>query len=108
MHDFVAFTVELPLLTGVTQLSKSADLGKKIKPNYELLNNAIKQTEGKDFGLDERNIKDFLLGRLPKIDFKLVKKDVEKFLEDKNELQLLKSAVIAKSITDLFTTFKEG
>ena len=78
-------------------------LGKKIKPNYKLLNSAIKQTEGKDFGIDEKNIKDFLQERLAKIDFNLVKRDVERFLEDKNELQLLKTSVIAKSIVNVFS-----
>ena len=77
-------------------------LGKKIKPNYELLNNAIKQTEGKDFALCEGSIKDFLLERLVKIDFKPVKKDVERFLEDKSELKLLEKTVISKSIEKVF------
>lgn len=77
-------------------------LGKKIEPNYELLNNAARQTEGKALGLDESNIKDFLEERLAKIDFNLVKKDVERFLEDKNELELLKTSVIVKNIANVF------
>ena len=77
-------------------------LGKKIKPNYELLNNAIKQTEGKDPELCDENIKDFLLPRIAKVDFKMIKKDVERFLEDKNELRLLQSSVISKSVADVF------
>lgn len=77
-------------------------LGKKVKPNYELLNNAIMQTEGKDLALSEKNIENFLIGQLDKIDFNTIRKDVERFLEDKSELKLLERAVIVKSIEDLF------
>jgi predicted nucleotidyltransferase component of viral defense system len=77
-------------------------LGKKVKPNYALLNNAIKQTQGKDVGLDEGNIMAYLLERLEQIDFGAVKKDVERFLEDKGELALLQKTIIAKSIMDVF------
>lgn len=77
-------------------------LGKRVKPNYVLLNNAIRQTEGKLEPLDDSNIKDFLLGRLEKIDFVNVKKDVERFLEDKNDLKLLNKSVIIKGIIDVF------
>lgn len=64
-------------------------LGRKIKPNFILLNNAIKQTEGKDLKLDEDKLNTFLLEKLKKIDFAYVRKDVERFLEDKNEVGLL-------------------
>jgi len=77
-------------------------LAKKIKPYYSLLNNAIKQTQGSDLGLNDKNIKDFLLGRVAKVDFKTVKKDVERFLEDKSELKLLEAPIISKSIIDVF------
>ena len=77
-------------------------LGKKIKPNYKLLNNAIEQTQGRNFGISEGNIKDFLLERVAKVDFVSVRKDVERFLEDKSELQLLNKNVISKSIADVF------
>jgi len=77
-------------------------LGKKIKPNYELLNNAIEQTHGNSPGINEDNIKDFLLKELQKIDFGLVKKDVERFLENKEELKLLDKTVFSKTVEDLF------
>ena len=77
-------------------------LGRKIEPNYILLNNAIKQTQGKDIGLSSRNISDFLLSKISGIDFKAIKKDVERFLEDKNELKLLDASLISKSIIDVF------
>jgi len=77
-------------------------LGKKVKPDYVLLNNAIRQTEGKFQKLNENNLKDFMLQRIDKIEFKSLKKDVEPFLEDKTELRLLERDVIAKSIIDVF------
>ncbi len=77
-------------------------LGKKIKPNYELLNNAVAQTHGKSPALDNGNIKEFLLEKVAKIDFVSVVKDVERFLEDKSELKLLNKAVISKGIADVF------
>lgn len=77
-------------------------LGKKIKPNYILLNNAIHQTQGEFETLDENNIKDFLLRRVEKVDFGAVKKDVERFLEDKSELRLLNTDVVEKGIRDAF------
>ncbi len=43
-------------------------LGRKITPNYELLNNAIKQTQGKGPGINEGNFRDFLLENIEKID----------------------------------------
>lgn len=77
-------------------------LGKKVKPDYVLLNNAIRQTEGKIQKLDENNLKDFMLQKLDKVEFKGLKEDVERFLEDKTELRLLEKDVIAKSIIDVF------
>jgi len=64
-------------------------LGRKVEPNFTLLNNAIQQTEGKDLKLNKANFRNFLLERLAKVDFTFVRKDVERFLEDKKELNLL-------------------
>jgi len=73
-------------------------IGKRIEPNFELLNNAIYQTEGKLLHLNENNFKKFLLGKLSSIDFSKVRKDVERFLEDKEELKLLDKDIIIKLI----------
>ncbi len=77
-------------------------LGKKIKPNYPLLNNAIKQTQGDFPQLTDGNIRDFLLEKISKIDFDFIKKDVERFLEDKSELKLFEPSLISKAITNVF------
>jgi predicted nucleotidyltransferase component of viral defense system len=69
-------------------------LGKKAIPNFELLNNAIEQTEKKKINLNKGNFIDFLKEKLANIDFAKVRKDVERFIEDKNELKLLDKDII--------------
>lgn len=73
-------------------------IGKKIRPNYTLLNNAIKQTENYSLNLNDSNFEKFLLEKLDKTDLKEIRRDVERFLEDKNELGLLSSDVLKKSL----------
>lgn len=72
--------------------------GKKMLPNFKLLNNAIEQTESQNFGIDAKNFSDFLREKLATIDFVKVRKDVERFIEDKNELKLLGRDLILKLI----------
>jgi len=73
-------------------------LSKKSEPNYLLLNNAIKQTEKSVVKINKNNFKDFLCTKIEKIDFKKVKRDVERFLEDKNELRLFDKNLILNTI----------
>jgi predicted nucleotidyltransferase component of viral defense system len=73
-------------------------LGKNIIPNFELLNNAIEQTQHEKLNLSKENYKDFLREHLSQIDFTAARKDVERFIEDKNELKLLNKEVILKLI----------
>lgn len=77
-------------------------LGKKIKPNYGLLNNAIEQTQGSLPKLDEHTIKDFLIQNIERIDLEQAARDVERFLEDKNELKLFDKDLLKNSIEQLF------
>lgn len=64
-------------------------LSKKVSPNYGLLNNAIRQTHGKKEKINKDNFDSFLKKELLRVDFSLVKKDVARFLENKEELKLL-------------------
>jgi predicted nucleotidyltransferase component of viral defense system len=64
-------------------------LGRNQKLNFKLLNNAIEQTEHKKLNISETNFKEFLQERLAKIDFSKAKRDVARFIEDKNELKLI-------------------
>ena len=73
-------------------------LGKKVKPNFTLLNNAIAQTQGKNLGISESNFKAYLLDSIKRIDFASAKKDVERFLEDKSGLNLFDLKLISNTI----------
>lgn len=77
-------------------------LGKKVKPNLVLLNNAIAQTQGRDPGIREDNLKRYLLENIRRINFEQVKRDVERFLEDKTELKMFDPAVISKTIESVY------
>lgn len=73
-------------------------LGNKIDPNFVLLNNAIKQTEKKYLNISSESFKSFCRNKLENFDFNKVRKDVERFLEDKNELKLLDNKIILSMI----------
>lgn len=76
-------------------------LGKKVVPNYVLLNNAITQTEKKDLKLSSATIKSFLLEKIQTVHFGNIRKDVERFVEDKNELILLEKGTIVQIVESL-------
>lgn len=73
-------------------------LGKKTIPNFELLNNAIKQVSSYKTMVTPQNFKDFLKTQLARIDFSYVRKDVERFLVDKKELGLIDKDLILQII----------
>lgn len=64
-------------------------LGKKVKPNFELLGHAIEQTHPERSTVTEDNFKEFLEKGLRKVDFRKAQQDVDRFLEDKQELRLI-------------------
>jgi hypothetical protein len=72
-------------------------LGKELLPNFTLLNNAIEQTEGKNSTLNRDNFKEFLIRKIEEIDFIKAKKDVERFLVDKDELRLFNKINVINS-----------
>jgi predicted nucleotidyltransferase component of viral defense system len=71
-------------------------LGKKVKPNIKLLNNAILQTEKKVFNIDERNFKDFIQETISKKDFNIAKKDVARFLFIPDEINFINKQFIKR------------
>ncbi len=73
-------------------------LGRREVPNFKLLNNAIEQTEHKKSNVNQANFQDFLQEKLVGIDFAKAKKDVARFIEDKNELKLIDKNSILKLI----------
>ena len=64
-------------------------MGKRIKPNFDLLNNAIQQTHPGRTPVTESSFKEFLENELSKIDLKKAQQDVARFLEDKQEIKLI-------------------
>ena len=62
---------------------------KKPRPNFVLLNNAIKQTESSHKQVTEKNWKEFLKKRIEECDFKKVQSEVSKFLERPEEAEFL-------------------
>lgn len=73
-------------------------IGKKVNPNFLLLNNAIKQTQGKDVDMNEDNFAELLKARVLEVDFKKVREDAGRFLIDKAELKLLDKETFLKII----------
>lgn len=62
-------------------------LGKKITPNYALLENAIQQTEHEKLQLNKEKLVELLTKRIEQTDFKKIRADVEPFLADEKELR---------------------
>jgi len=77
-------------------------LGNKTEPNFVLLNNAIKQTEGENLKIDENNINDFIEEIIRKTDFPKAQKDVSPFLFYPEEAK----AVNADSFYSLLARYK--
>lgn len=76
-------------------------LGKKVRPNLALLNNAIEQTEGKGLVITDATLKSFMLEKLAGVDFAGVVKDVRRFVADERELELLNNGTISGLISNL-------
>lgn len=64
-------------------------LGKKILPNFLLLNNAIKQIKPEHEKITEDNFKDQISNHLEKVDFKKIRQELERFLININELDFV-------------------
>lgn len=77
-------------------------VGRKVRPNYEMLNNAIAQTSGKSPGLNENNFISFLLENIGHVNMKSAKQDIERFLEDKSELKLFAPELLAGAIKSAY------
>lgn len=77
-------------------------LTKKIKPNFNQLNNSVEQTENVPSNINNNNFKEHLLKSIETLDFNFVKKDVERFLDDKTELSLFDRSSIEGAINKYF------
>ena len=75
-------------------------LSKRIRPNFLLLNNAVKQTEGLNLKIEADNFKQFLNGNLKQVNFPQLRKDVELFLVNRLDVNLIDETVFSKLIED--------
>lgn len=64
-------------------------LGRKVQPNFELLNNAIRQTHPDESEMGQGELKARLIKRLDEVDFNKVRADVERFIMRREELEFL-------------------
>lgn len=62
-------------------------LSQKIEPNFDLLNNAILQTENQNLQLNKKRLHDLLEKRLQTTDFGKVRADISPFLIDPKEIR---------------------
>ena len=69
-------------------------LGRGIKPNFKLLNNAILQTEGAASKVREEQFPERLAGRLDAVDWKAVRQEMERFVMEPRELENLDLAKV--------------
>ena len=76
-------------------------LGRKISPNLDLLNNAIRQTEKKAPGITTANLKDFMLAKLERVDFKAAVADVRRFILDQNELRAINKNSLSSLVSGM-------
>lgn len=61
----------------------------KVEPNFVLLNNAIEQTEKKNYKLNKDNWRDKIMDKASKIDFKKIRDEVRPLLEETEEAELM-------------------
>lgn len=64
-------------------------LGRRIKPNFTLLNHAVRQTEGAGHEMEEADFKRRLTERLESVDFAKIRREAERFVMNREELKFL-------------------
>lgn len=64
-------------------------LGKRIKPNFLLLNNGIEQTQGKGHEIQEGEFVKKLTAHLERVDFAKVRAEVEQFMAIPEEIEFI-------------------
>jgi predicted nucleotidyltransferase component of viral defense system len=64
-------------------------VGKKIRPNLKVLNNAIKQTESNSAKLNGEQLQQALVKKIQRLDFAQLRQDVAPFLVHPEEVSLL-------------------
>jgi predicted nucleotidyltransferase component of viral defense system len=75
-------------------------LGKKVRPNLHVLNNAIVQTEKASATLDGEQLKQALIKRISRLDVAKLRQDVAPFLVLPQEVALLDSELMQQVVQD--------
>lgn len=73
-------------------------LGRRVKPNFMLLNNAIRQTQGEGFEISEEGLKLRLIEHLKTVDFDKVRSELARFLINSDELKFLDFSLIENQL----------
>lgn len=73
-------------------------LGKKVRPNMLVLNNAIAQTEKNAARLESERLKEAILQKISRLDFARLKQDVAPFLIHQEETALLNADLMQKVV----------
>lgn len=73
-------------------------LGKKVRPNLQILNNAIAQTEAKAAVLDGEALKLTLLKKIARLNFDQLQADIAPFLEHPEETKLLDAGLMQQVV----------
>ena len=71
-------------------------LSKSIEPNLKLLRNSIRQTESSPDSSPTDDWKGLLRTRISSLDFRKIRQDLEPFIEDETELQLITEGELLK------------
>lgn len=75
--------------------------GRHVVPNIELLQNALRQTQGTTIIITSESLAKLLVERINAIDFARARADVASFLVDTNELDLFQKDVLMGAIAQL-------
>ncbi len=73
-------------------------IGKKIRPNFIVLNNAIAQTEARPGTVDGRQLKEILLKRIMSLEAGMLQRDVAPFLQHPEEAALLETGLMQQVV----------
>lgn len=68
-------------------------IGRNVKPNYQLLENAYIQTEHTKLKIDEKKLRELLSEKFAATNFKKISADVEPFLQNSSELRFFDKAI---------------
>ena len=76
-------------------------VGRRIEPNFTLLNAAIEQTEHHSLNLNRVNLKQTLKKRIEESDFDRLRQDIQPFLVDPAELRFFEKSYFLKLISSV-------